>query len=60
MQQIHQRPIPQPMSIEKRLCSQCEARMTLTGIEPEGPEMERRIFDCGRCGLTETLLVKSR
>jgi len=34
--------------------------MTLTGIEPEGPGIDRRIFDCARCGLIETFLVKFR
>ena len=60
MTEIHLRPIPQPMSTEKRLCPQCQGRMTLSGIEPEGPGIDRRIFDCGKCGLTETFLVKYR
>jgi hypothetical protein len=34
--------------------------MRLTGIEPEGPALDRRVFDCGKCGLTETLLIKYR
>jgi uncharacterized protein with PIN domain len=46
------------MSIEKRRCPQCQGRMTLTSIEPEGPGMDRRIFDCGKCGRTEKVLVK--
>ena len=60
MSELHTRAIPQPMSVEKRLCPRCQARMTLTGIEPEGPGIDRRIFDCARCGLTETVLVKFR
>lgn len=60
MPELHQRSVPQPMSTEKRLCPQCQARMTLTGIEPEGSGIDRRIFDCRKCGLTETFLVKYR
>lgn len=58
MPTLHLRPIRQPMSVEKRRCPRCQGRMTLTKIEPESPGVDRRIFDCRKCGLTEKVLVK--
>jgi hypothetical protein len=47
-----------PPQSDRWLCPQCrKAPMGLTRIEPGGPGIDSRTFECARCQHIETLLV---
>ena len=47
-----------PPHIYRPLCPHCrKATMALTRIEPDGPGMDSRTFECARCQHSETVLV---
>jgi len=46
---LHRRPVPEPMSIEKQRCLHCCERLTLRQIEPAGDGVDRRTYRCGKC-----------
>ena len=45
-------------TIERPPCPKCGSLMWLARITPEGPDHDRRTFDCPVCNTSETAVVK--
>lgn len=48
----------EPLKIERPPCPSCQTPMRLTRIEPAGPGMDRRSFECDSCQHSETVEIK--
>jgi hypothetical protein len=45
-------------SMDRPRCADCAGPMTLSRIEPEKPGHDTRIFECPRCGHSESVVVQ--
>jgi hypothetical protein len=50
MQQVHATSYPD--EIVHPICSKCDTPMWLTRIEPDGPGLQKRTFECQVCQTT--------
>ena len=41
-------------------CPRCGRPMRIAVVEPDGPEHERRLFECADCKETKTVVVRYR
>jgi hypothetical protein len=48
----------QAVALARPACPQCGSLMWLARISPEGPDHDRRTFECPACAISETVVVK--
>ena len=50
--------LPQPrISIERPRCPRCTDRMMLARVSPMPGKQERRLFECAKCGFSQTVIA---